>query len=259
MKRFSFFIIMLIPLIFNVTAQNVGIGTTTPDYKLDVVGSVHTSANAYVEGFVGIGTLSPSYKLQVNNGSFAFFNTTDAKMWHFNYSSVSNIFSLLEDGSIRLAVANGGNVGIGTSTPAYKLDVVGAIRASGNIESNGTGSIDGPLYVNNNKGVAYNAASSTNLKIYPFTTATFFAILPGFGLSAEGSIIFGGGFTSTPRVFVGDIDVTGGTAGELYRVQLQLYGCSTTSGNTTCKARLLNTSPNPVNYNITWNCVAIGF
>lgn len=101
--------------------------------------------------------------------------------------------------------------------------------------------------------------SSTNLKIYPFTTATFSAILSGHQLSNAGAIAFNGGFTSTPRVFVGDIDVTGGSAGELYRVQLQLYGCSTTNGVTTCSARLLNTSPNPVNYTITWNCVAIGY
>ena len=97
------------------------------------------------------------------------------------------------------------------------------------------------------------------MRIYPFTTATFVAILPGFGLSAEGSIIFGGNFTSAPKVLVGDIDVTGGSAGELYRVQLVLYCCKVDNAiNSSCKARLLNTSPNAVNYTITWNCVAIG-
>ena len=119
--------------------------------------------------------------------------------------------------------------------------------------------VDGTLTVNNGKGVAYNTSSATNLKIYPFTTLTFTAVLSGFGLSAEGAITFNGGFTGTPWVFVGDIDVTSGASGELYRVQLQLYGCSTTSGTTTCRARLLNTSPNSVNYSITWNCVAIGY
>ena len=85
------------------------------------------------------------------------------------------------------------------------------------------------------------------------------AILPGFGLSAEGSIIFGGNFTSAPKVLVWDIDVAGGSAGELYRVQLVLYCCKVDNAiNSSCKARLLNTSPNAVNYTITWNCVAIG-
>lgn len=75
------------------------------------------------------------------------------------------------------------------------------------------------------------------------------------GIMSDGDI----GITiSIPKVFVGDVEVTGGTVGELYRVQLMLYGCSTAAGTTICKAKLLNTSPNPVNYTITWNCVAIG-
>lgn len=235
-------------------AQNVGIGTSTPNYKLDVVGSVNTSGNLYVSGSVGIGTTNPLYKLQVNDGAIAIYNTTDLKTWYISYSSTNNYFQINESGTARLVVQNGGNVGIGTPAPAYKLDVAGSIRATSNFITEGNATIDGTLTVNNGKGVAYNASSATNLKVYPFTTGTFFAGLGGQALSSETSIIFGGGFTSTPKVFVGDIDVTSGTSGELYRVQLILYGCTTTS----CKARLLNTSPNPVNYSITWNCVAIG-
>lgn len=167
----------------------------------------------------------------------------------------------------------GGYIGIGDSTPSYLLDVAGTVRgqaavrsdndviaggnvaAGGNVTASGNASVAGTMTVNGGRGVAYNATSGTNLKIYPFTTATFGAILNGNQLSAEGAIAWPSGiFTSPPRVFVGDIDVTGGTAGELYRVQLILYGATTTS----CKARLLNTSPNAVNYTITWNCVAIG-
>jgi hypothetical protein len=181
---------------------------------------------------------------------------------------------------------NTGNVGIGTSQPTDKLHVAGDFRVVGNASISGTVFSDatntnfittasltsingnpinissanflGNITVNNGKGIVYNAANSTSLKVFTFTTATFGAVLPGFGLSAEGSIAFNGGFTGTPSVFVGDIETTSGVAGELYRVQLQLYGCSTTGGITTCRARLLNTSPNPVSYNITWNCMAIG-
>ena len=229
-------------------AQNVGIGISNPAYKVDVVGTLHTSGAVYVGDFLGVGTTNPSYKLQVNDGAIAIYNSNDLKYWYLNYSSGSNSFQILENGTNRVTIANGGNVGIGNATPIYKLDVAGSIN------STGSGYFDGNLTIKNGFGVAYDPTSATNLKVYPFTTATFYAILPGFGLSAEGAIAFGGGFTSTPRVFVGDIDVTGGSAGELYRVQLILYGCNANS----CKARLLNTSPNPVNYSITWNCVAIG-
>lgn len=163
-------------------------------------------------------------------------------------------------------------LGIGTvPTSTYLLDIgSGPARFQSDVRINGVlnpnnqlnignnTAIEGSLTVNNGKGVAYNSNSSTNLKIYSFTTATFNAVLPGHGISAEGAIAFNGGFTGTPRVFVGDIDVTGGTVGQLYMVQLQLYGCATSSGTTTCKARLINNSPNPVNYSITWNCIAIG-
>ncbi len=229
-------------------AQNVGIGTSTPDYKLDVIGIIHNTSNAYFDGSVGIGTVSPGYKLQVNNGQIALYNTTDAKSWYFGYTSASNYFYLSEGGTNRIVVANGGNIGIGTSAPTSKLDVVGSGAFSGNLD------VDGTMTVNGGKGVAYNTNSSTNLKIHTFTTPKFTAILGGHQLSGEGSIGFGGGFTNTPKVFVGDIALTGGTSGQLYRVQLILYGCD----NNSCKARLLNTSPDPVNYDIFWNIMCIG-
>jgi hypothetical protein len=217
----------------------VGIGTINPLQALHVNGSAYFSAN------VGIGTATPDY---------AFEN-----VWGYNHMFYGLGVGTIPNSTYMLDV--------GSALPSRirgVLNVDGNLNANANVDVDGTlvvngnTTLDGSLTVNGNKGVAYNSNSATNLKIYTFTTLTFGAVLPGFGLSAEGSIAFNGGFTGTPRVFVGDIDVTGGVSGELYRVQLQLYGCSTTAGTTSCKARLLNTSPNPVNYNITWNCMAIG-
>ena len=139
-----------------------------------------------------------------------------------------------------MVVANGGNVGIGTTTPAVKLDVAG------------DGNVDGNLTVTGNKGVIHNAAGSTQLRYYT-RTASFTAILPAFGTSVEGSIGFSG-FTGTPQVFVGDIVSTGGTVGQLYRVQLVIYDVTPTG----CHCRLINTSDGAVNYGITWNIICIG-
>jgi hypothetical protein len=211
----------------------VGIGTINP------LQALHVNGNTYLSGYLGIGSSTPDY---------AFEN-----LLGYNYMFYGLGVGTLPTSTYLLDV--------GSALPSRirgALQVDGTLTANGTVTANGNAVVDGSLTVNNGKGVAYNSTSATNLKIYTFTTATFGAVLPGFGLSAEGAIAFNGGFTGVPRVFVGDIDVTGGTSGELYRVQLQLYGCSTTSGTTTCKARLLNTSPNPVNYTITWNCMAIG-
>ncbi|MEP6675040.1 MAG: hypothetical protein ABJA78_07790 [Ferruginibacter sp.] len=260
MKKYFLFLATFIFFSVSIFSQNVGIGTATPVHKLDVTGNIHSSGNMYADGNVGIGTVNPAYKLQVNDGALAFFSTTDNRTWVFNYNSSNSYFQLLEDGLARMTIDYGGFVGIGTAVPSYRLDVAGSIHASnglitdGSVSINGSAAINGSLTVHNGKGIAYNPNSSTELKIVPFTTGTFTSILPGNGLSAEGTFGIPGGFTTTPRVFVGDIDATGGTGGELYRVQLIVYGCTATS----CKVRLLNTSPNPVNYSTTWNMVAIG-
>ena len=44
---------------------NVGIGTLTPSYFLDVSGNFNVSQNSIFNGNVGIGTLTPSYSLDV--------------------------------------------------------------------------------------------------------------------------------------------------------------------------------------------------
>jgi hypothetical protein len=235
-----------------VTSGGIGIGSATPNlssYKLDVNGDVRTIGSMTVGGTVFTG-----YKFSVIDGSVAVYNTTDAKIWTMNYSSSTNTLNFNEGGiTPRISILNGGNVGIGTTTPGYKLDVAGAIRASGNIQSQGDLSVTGSATINGGGGVAYNPNSSNNLKIVPFTTANFHAVLGPHG-SAETTIALPSGFSGTPRVFVGSVAVTGGTIGELNRVILVLWNCD----NNSCTAKIINTDNASVDYNITWNCLAIG-
>lgn len=235
-------------------AQNVGIGTTTPAYKLDVNGTINTNSNCYLGGYLGIGTQSPIYKATVQDGSFALYNSTDAKYWIMNYSSGSNYFNISEDGASRLVIANGGNVGIGTTAPSAKLDVVGTTELNGNVTVNGTEKVSGSLTVNNNKGVLYNLSSSTNIKYYTRSAAFTINNLAPHTLSPEASIGFIGGFSNAPAVYVGNIVSNGGTAGPLYQLQLVIYDVTPTS----CKCRLLNTSNSTISQSITWNIMCVG-
>jgi hypothetical protein len=207
----------------------VGIGTINP------LQALHVSGNAYLNGYLGIGSSTPDYPFE--------------NLYGYNYMYYSLGIGAIPTASYLLD--------IGTAAPSR---FQGDVRINGSLNPNNTlnignnATVDGSLTVNNGKGVAYNSTSATNLKIAPFTTGTFTAILGPHDISGEGSFGLPGGFTSPPRVFVGDIDVTGGTIGQLYMVELVVYGCTATS----CKARLINHSAGNVNYTITWNCVAIG-
>jgi len=109
MKKSLIILHVLTYLALAASGQNVGIGTSSPAYKLDVAGTAHCSVSGYFDGAVGIGTTTPNYKLQVNR-SIGLCNVTDTKAWAFNYSSSTNIFSVTEDGLARMTIANGGNV-----------------------------------------------------------------------------------------------------------------------------------------------------
>ena len=52
-----------------------------------------------------------------------FISTVGAKSWEIGYRSGTTNYELREDGTTRLVVANGGNVGIGTTTPGARLDI----------------------------------------------------------------------------------------------------------------------------------------
>ena len=116
--------------IYNSNSANVGIGTTSPGAKLDVVGSgkfqpgiadgdalvtiAQTNTNAYVHAGIKINA--------GNTNPFYIYQSGSSNTLRFNYNS-------LADAGGQLVITDSGNVGIGI-TPTQKLDVAGIVKTT---------------------------------------------------------------------------------------------------------------------------------
>lgn len=132
----------------------VGINTTGPAYELDVNGSFRSMGNGYINGVLRniyegdplTGTIV-SKSLAYNSSPFGLitriYSTGVVSLQSQRESSDSETFSLSLN-------PLGGNVGIGTTSPSYKLDVNGTGRFTGNVTA--------PTFVGNLTG---NASTAT--------------------------------------------------------------------------------------------------
>jgi len=149
---------------------NVGIGTTTPAYKLDVAGQINssgglciagdcktswsqvggssqwtnTTGGIYYLGNVGIGTSTVSYPLFVSTSTdtlFAIQRTGASSPTIFKQGTDAGF--VINNGGSDVLTIKSGNVGIGTTAPAQKLDVNGYIRVQSINGEGGTIQLDG--------------------------------------------------------------------------------------------------------------------
>jgi hypothetical protein len=151
---------------FNVTG-NVGIGTTAPGGKLEVN---FTAAQA-ATGLILKTSDNPNA-----NGAIRWQNSSGT-----NQAGIGSNFNISDNGALEflngnttnMIIRSSGNVGIGTTSPGYKLDVSGTIRATGDVIAysdarvkENVETLDGALdKVMKMRGVSYNKIGEQEKKV----------------------------------------------------------------------------------------------
>lgn len=116
---------------------NVGIGTSTPTEKLQVLGTARVDSlhvrNSTVSSTMSSGRalLRFGWSNHIGAGIAGIKRTTNVTDLAFYTENGFNV----EVERVRIA-GNTGNVGIGTTSPSYKLDITGDVRATSNLTSN---------------------------------------------------------------------------------------------------------------------------
>jgi hypothetical protein len=114
--------------------NKLGIGTTSPGYKLDVGGDSDTNARVG-RTVIGYGAYSDfawfSHTDRATSGNYALIQGTEGTT--FLNSSTGYPINFRINNVDKMTLASTGNFGIGTTTPNSELHVVGDIRATGDV------------------------------------------------------------------------------------------------------------------------------
>lgn len=195
-------------LFFDGVNYRLGIGTTSPDYTLHVVGTTHINGEASFNNSVTLkGTGSSTARIIMSRSSYNYINyPTDGKLCLGTSNSTSST-QLCIDGS-------NGYVGVGTTSPEHRLHVNGVIKTNNDIYVQGNNDTKRYVQVSNSvASISLYVATSGNKGLYDFdinkwliysdNTNTIFTIgnvgvgisSPPARLSVDGDILATGGIT----------------------------------------------------------------
>lgn len=104
---------------------NVGIGTSTPGDKLDVLST--GGKNILLGGGATTGS-----ELKFTNSGTAHFSVYNSGNSNLTFANTSSLYQTNTAGTALMSLTSTGNLGIGTTAPAYRLDLANSTIGYGN-------------------------------------------------------------------------------------------------------------------------------
>jgi hypothetical protein len=184
------------------SSGNLGIGTSSPGHKLTVHGGINVTSSATLPA--GQGSMLFSYEAPVNR-----IYMGDGTGYSFAFSK--RVSSTTTD---LVTLTDAGNLGIGTTSPARKIDIAngqirisnsGAINPSFGTRGSGSGASGfeiGQFYNEQTFFIYDNAASLNRFSIKPAGQARFFP-LSADPAGAENGDVYYNSTTNKLRVYAG--------------------------------------------------------
>ncbi|MBW8038983.1 MAG: hypothetical protein FVQ85_03175 [Planctomycetes bacterium] len=106
---------------------NVGIGTTAPSSKLHIEGNTTGEVSMKIHNLNNTGTERLYFGTNTSDAGMIVWGSSNASYpgkWRFFNNKTSANFDWITSGSTTMTLANNGNLGIGTTSPTAKLDVL---------------------------------------------------------------------------------------------------------------------------------------
>lgn len=203
----------------------IGIGTTNPSSNLSVeaardarieVRSYDGYAAINVGGDIGIGNSTVEFRYEDNRLEINNYSESDTILHHAKDNTGDGSFKIRRGNPAveQFTITSVGDVGIGITDPTTKLDVVGGLRADGDVDLTGNTTVGGDLTITGN--VEFGATSG---------------VITAFDLDVSNNVDISGSVDVQ-----GDVDIQGGitynsTTGVATAFALDVTSTLTSNGN----------------------------